>query len=71
MPRLSTKGAMLRALEDLNARSHLLAGLNAGLTAGLIAALPVAERPEGSADLDRGVWVRDDRGNFVWLRANT
>lgn len=66
--RLSTKGAMQRALEDLDTTVKIMAGLNAGVTAGLVAAFPVAKRPEDSADLDRGVWVRDRRGRAVWLR---
>ena len=70
-PRLSTKGATLRALGDLDARSQLLAGLDAGLAAGVIAAFPVAKRPDGAADLDRGAWARDASGRLVWVRANT
>lgn len=71
MPRLSTKGALHRVLEDLDTTAKTLAGLSSGFTAGLVAAMPVARRPADSADLDRGVWVRDRRGNSLWLRANT
>jgi hypothetical protein len=62
---------MTRALECLNARVQMIEGIVAGFNAGRIAAMPVAGRPEGTADLDRGVWVRDDSGKLVWLRANT
>jgi hypothetical protein len=68
--RLSTKGAMQRVLEDLDTSVKIMAGFNAGMTAGLVAAVPVARRPEDSADLDRGLWTRDDRGRAVWLRAH-
>lgn len=68
--RLSTKGAMQRALEDLDTTVKIMAGLDAGINAGLIAAAPVVRRPQDSADLDRGVWVRDRRGRPIWLRAH-
>lgn len=71
MQRLSTKGAMTRALEDLDITAKALEGLNDGINAALVQALPIAARPESSHDLDRGVWVRDDSGKLVWLRANT
>jgi len=69
-PRFSTRPAMVRALETLDVTAKMMAGLNAGINAGLVAAVPVARRPEDSADLDRGVWVRDRRGRAVWLRAH-
>lgn len=69
--RLSTKGAMQRALQDLDITAKTLAELTAGISAGLVAAVPVARRPEDSADLDRGRWTRGHRGRPIWLRANT
>ncbi|MBS0233801.1 MAG: hypothetical protein JSR99_09970 [Proteobacteria bacterium] len=69
MKRLSTRRAMRASLERLQVKSEAIAGIRHGIEDGIVEMSPVADRPEGSHDLNNGTWVRDPSdGSVRWLR---
>lgn len=66
LPRLSTRSAMQRALEDLDERARFHADLARGFAHGLAVAGLTSDHVDAAIDSDHGDWTVDDDGRRIW-----